>query len=300
MFKKDNLFFEKIEQCIGYLYVIEETTYALVYMSDAMATFCKMTNYNGKCFEVLYRRKEPCPFCPQSVSEQKSIRLDGYISEKKKWFQYKMIGYSSDQEKYRMVHMDEVENMMSLNHEAISQISTYKILYEENVRMRKQLLYDASHDGMTGLYNKASYLLDVAKANSQNQSIGIIVCDINNLKCINDSFGHMAGDEIIRITADILKFAEDEKTVCYRIGGDEFAILQTPCDEEMIEKLAIDIDEQIKNYHDDKLAVAIGWAIGKSGDDYQGVFKIADKQMYKDKEKKKMGYIGNNKNNCKW
>lgn len=289
MFIKDNLFFDKLEQSIGYLYVIEETTYKLVYVSDAMKSYWKMTDYNGKCFEVLHGRKTPCPFCPQSVTEQKSIRLDGYISGKKKWFQYKMIGYSPSQEKYRIVHTEEVENMMSLNYEAISQISTYKSLYEENVRMRKQLLYDASHDGMTGLYNKSSYLRDVAQVSSQNQSYGIIVCDINNLKSINDSIGHMVGDKIIIITASILKFAENEKTKCYRIGGDEFAILQIPCNEKMIKNLAVDIDEQIKTQYDDNLSVAIGWAIGKPEDDFQTVFKIADKQMYIDKKEKKKG-----------
>lgn len=292
MFEKDNLFFEKLEQSIGYLYVIEENTFSIVYMSEAMASTCSKADYNRQCFEILHGRKTPCPFCPQSVSEQKSIRLDGYISSKKKWFQYKMIGFSANQEKYRIVHMDEVENMMSLSCEAISQISTYKSLYEENDRIKNQLLYDASHDGMTGLYNKASYLRDVEQLAFLNQSFGIIVCDVNDLKRINDSVGHMAGDKIIRTTARILKSAENEKTRCYRIGGDEFAILRTPCDEEVIEKLAIEIDEQIKKYCDNKLSVAIGWASGKSEDDFQAIFKKADKEMYKDKEKRKncIGY----------
>ncbi len=291
MFKKDNLFFEKLEQSIGYLYVIEENTFSIAYMSEAMASTCTEADYNGQCFEVLHGRKTPCPFCPQSVSEQKSIRLDGYISSKKKWFQYKMIGFSANQEKYRIVHMDEVENMMSLSCEAISQISTYKSLYEENDRMKNQLLYDASHDGMTGLYNKASYLRDVEQVAFLNQPFGIIVCDVNNLKRINDTVGHMAGDKIISTAARILKSAEDEKTRCYRIGGDEFAILQTPCNEEVIEKLAIEIDEQIKKYCDNKLSVAIGWAFGKSDDDFQAIFKKADNEMYKDKEKRK-NFIG--------
>ncbi|WMJ83982.1 GGDEF domain-containing protein [Oscillospiraceae bacterium LTW-04] len=288
MFKKDDLFFEKLEQSIGYLYVIEESTYSLVYMSEAMQFFGQMTNRNNKCcFEILHGRSSPCPFCPQSVSEQKSMCLDGYISSKKKWFQYKMITYSPAEQKYRIVLMDEVENMMSLSCEAVGQISTYKNLYEDNIKIKKQLLYDASHDGMTGLYNKASYLRDVEQIGFLNQSFGIIVCDVNNLKYINDSVGHVAGDKIIRITARILKFAENDSTRCYRIGGDEFVILQTPCNAETIEKVAVDVEKRVKKYCDNKLSVAVGWAAGKPEDDFQTVFKFADKQMYKNKEDKK-------------
>lgn len=113
------------------------------------------------------------------------------------------------------------------------------------MKKRTYLSYDATHDGMTALYNKGKYLYDISQLKAKNETVGIIVCDVNNLKQINDTLGHMVGDAIIRTIADTLKFIEDENNRCYRIGGDEFVVLQRDGDERSLKKVALVVNEQI-------------------------------------------------------
>ncbi len=95
--------------------------------------------------------------------------------------------------------------------------------------LNQQLLYTAYHDSLTDLYNR-TWLKNILKENARTaiyrkEKIGIILFDIDNLKDVNDSRGHLAGDEIICQTANILKLIESKYIIPTRFGGDEFVIL---------------------------------------------------------------------------
>jgi len=89
-----------------------------------------------------------------------------------------------------------------------------------------ELLYLSNHDHLTGLYNRR-FLEDELKRldTKQKLPLSVIMCDVNGLKLVNDSFGHDAGDSLLKKAAETIKKACRKEDVVARIGGDEFIIL---------------------------------------------------------------------------
>ncbi len=150
-------------------------------------------------------------------------------------------------------------------------------------------------DGLTGLENRTSYeefTRQLQKRSLEDRRIyySIIVFDVNQLKIINDDYGHEEGDHIIVKVADALKqtFPEDK---LFRIGGDEFVCVQKGVDpkpqiDRFRERLCI-INEKDKLLNDNSLeiTVSLGYAVYDRDTDYDyaEVFERADMAMYADK-----------------
>ena len=99
-----------------------------------------------------------------------------------------------------------------------------KLQYYELLAQNQILKQQASYDEVTKLRNRQRFQIDIEEMMQLEsiQSIGIAMCDIDNFKEYNDTYGHLFGDQIIRKMADILQsFAYDNITI-YRFGGDEF------------------------------------------------------------------------------
>jgi PAS domain S-box-containing protein len=100
----------------------------------------------------------------------------------------------------------------------------------ERKRAERQLLYDALHDPLTGLPNRAYFMSRVDQARSEaarssRRLFGIMFLDIDRFKVVNDSLGHFAGDQLLVAVAERLKSClRTGDTIC-RLGGDEFSIL---------------------------------------------------------------------------
>lgn len=96
----------------------------------------------------------------------------------------------------------------------------------DNIENLTSLLqYNAYHDSMTDLYSKEKFNIDFDEAMNSEAHFGIILIGLDNIKFINDSQGHSAGDEAIRTSAAILKRVQKKTVTVYRFGGDEFIIL---------------------------------------------------------------------------
>ncbi len=101
----------------------------------------------------------------------------------------------------------------------------------ENIQtLNEQLHFAAYHDSLTNLGNRAWFNRSISDAitsyNKTNERFGIILLDLDNVKDINDSQGHNAGDDFIRKSAQILRKFENEDTSAFRLEGDEFVILK--------------------------------------------------------------------------
>ncbi|MBS3755583.1 MAG: diguanylate cyclase [Desulfobacterales bacterium] len=154
-----------------------------------------------------------------------------------------------------------------------------------------KLKYLSFHDALTGVYNRAYFEEEMERlGKSRHLPIGIIVCDINKLKRVNDTMGHQKGDELIQKAADILRQSFRASDIIARIGGDEFAVLLPRCSDEVIEACVERIKEVTKRSNSQKmepnLSIAIGTATRSAPPvDTKALFKIADDNMYIEKAK---------------
>lgn len=96
----------------------------------------------------------------------------------------------------------------------------------ERKRLENNLKYLSLHDGLTGLYNRHYFDAEMKRYESgEHDPIGIVICDIDGLKIINDTMGHLAGDEALKAGARLLKDSFRDGDVVARIGGDEFGVI---------------------------------------------------------------------------
>lgn len=94
----------------------------------------------------------------------------------------------------------------------------------------KQLLFDASHDGLTGLPNRKLLMQRLDRSISlihqnQNYEFALLFLDLNNFKNVNDTFGHSVGDQLLNAFGNLLFINTREIDTIARLGGDEFVIL---------------------------------------------------------------------------
>ncbi|MGL5315132.1 MAG: sensor domain-containing diguanylate cyclase [Peptostreptococcaceae bacterium] len=156
----------------------------------------------------------------------------------------------------------------------------------ELVKLR-ELYYEKSIiDDLTGINNRA-YLQDKYLKNEQdNDHYGIIMCDCNNLKVINDQYGHYSGDKLLKLVANTLKNNVEAQGEVMRIGGDEFLMIVYQADNNTCEALIHNIRTELaKNKIEGIPATAsFGYAIkDQKINSLEKAISKADKMMYIDK-----------------
>ena len=152
-----------------------------------------------------------------------------------------------------------------------------------------ELKYLSFHDELTGLYNRRYFEKELERLNqSRNIPISIIIGDLDDLKYINDNFGHKIGDKYIIKAAEIIKNNFRDEDIVARIGGDEFAILLPETPKEIAAEISERIKEKAREQKEYKnLGISIGFAAKENhSDNLEEVFIKADKELYKDKENK--------------
>lgn len=150
------------------------------------------------------------------------------------------------------------------------------------------LRYLGTHDAMTGLYNRAFFEEALVKLeNHRKEPVSIIILDLNYLKHANDTFGHQAGDKLIRRAAEVINAAFGDGHVAARIGGDEFAAILSGVDEaavvEYIKQIQTLIGLNNKYYREPELSISLGAATSFPGISLEKVLGQADDAMYHNK-----------------
>ena len=157
----------------------------------------------------------------------------------------------------------------------------------EETKLKEKLLKLSYTDTLTEVYNRAFFEEKRKDLNREKYlPIGIIMGDVNGLKLINDTFGHLKGDELLKCTSKVMKNVTSEKDFIFRWGGDEFIILMPNCNELQCEKVIKDILEESKNSKFDliDMSISLGSSIKTSVDQdiYENI-KEAEEKLYRQK-----------------
>jgi diguanylate cyclase (GGDEF)-like protein len=162
----------------------------------------------------------------------------------------------------------------------------------------RQHTKEARTDYLTGLANRPEFerAIDraVAAAERHKRRLALMMIDLDNLKDINDSYGHHVGDEAIRVLAHELQRAVRASDTCGRLGGDEFGVAMPEADErdarEVGQRVRQSLEEMIRT---SKAPVPVEFSVGiaawRSGMDWQAMYQVADKALYVDKRRRQAG-----------
>ncbi|MGS0764608.1 sensor domain-containing diguanylate cyclase/phosphohydrolase [Syntrophomonas curvata] len=159
----------------------------------------------------------------------------------------------------------------------------------EKIKVRNQLRYISEHDVLSGLYNRGFFEREIMRVDSEGiVPVGVIICDVNGLKLINDTLGHAQGDRLIQYLGLVLKAVSNPNCTAARIGGDEFALIMPGADEGLVESNKKTIRNMIaqinKNEEGLYLSVAVGSYIRYSGEQPMDIaIRNADNAMYRTK-----------------
>jgi diguanylate cyclase (GGDEF)-like protein len=166
---------------------------------------------------------------------------------------------------------------------------------------REKLAHAALHDSLTGLANRASFLdhldLGLRRAARTGAGIALLFIDLDNFKLVNDSFGHAAGDELLKVVGSRLHGAVRANDVVARQGGDEFLILLSDVANTASEVVAGKVRNTLSEpFVVDGIEIQIGASIGigrypVDGGDAEALLKHADAAMYSVKESGRDGVL---------
>ena len=169
----------------------------------------------------------------------------------------------------------------------------YNKMYEKTRSSIKRLNYKASHDELTGAYNRTGY--DYLLSNIDISTAYMMLVDVDNFKKINDTYGHETGDKILIKVVNILKSVfRDDDHIC-RIGGDEFVIFVVDSfsmPRRLIESKIGQISAELENTEDGlpPITLSIGIVNGKDVEDTEHIFEKIDTAMYESKKNGKSTY----------
>ncbi|WP_297435946.1 GGDEF domain-containing protein [uncultured Clostridium sp.] len=157
-------------------------------------------------------------------------------------------------------------------------------------KLKEEYLTEKSfHDDLTGCFNR-NYFEVKAKEYRSACGIGVIVCDMDRLKQINDSLGHSFGDDVIKMLSKSLKSIIMEDDFIFRTGGDEFVIITENKTRKYVATMVLEIKDTFRVYNKSTvsrkfpISVSVGYHFKtNSRESIKDVFKMADYMMYQHK-----------------
>ena len=181
--------------------------------------------------------------------------------------------------------------LRKLQNEEANKMKFVKQLYNEK-REKETLSTEAKRDGLTGLYNRRSFdsLIEDFVANKPNDTEGaLFLIDMDYFKNVNDTLGHLAGDEVLKTLAGAMRMVFPAGYLG-RYGGDEFiAFVTGVTSEEDLDRFGKELCKKMdREYESGGKSVKISVSVGISGtegiDDYSELYMKADKALYHSKE----------------
>ena len=172
---------------------------------------------------------------------------------------------------------------------------TYNRVYLENEQVQKVVRYQAEHDGLTGLLNRGFFDRTLDAYEASGSPIALILCDVDKFKEVNDTCGHVGGDQVLKHVAALLKSAFRSADYVCRIGGDEFAVIMVDATVDVegviVAKIEAINDQLEKMEHEGMptISISAGVAFADENTADGSLFSRADKALYYTKENGRRG-----------
>jgi len=270
------------------IYVMNPKTYEIIFVNKALANALKKPAdeiLGSLCWQTIYGNQSgPCPFCPLSrlVDAEGNYSDENVVWENKndrtrKWYYIKscIIPWIDGE----CVHL---QTGVDISH---------RKEYEE------QLEQFAGTDAMTGVYNRQwayRYLRNLyAEEQDKESAYSLCFIDLDGLKTVNDTYGHAAGDEMIRQTVEAVKSRIRKSDMLCRWGGDEFLLL-LKCSVEKARKTMMRIQYRIGDInHTGRNPYPLSFSYGLTefkhypNETVDYLITIADQMMYENKMEKR-------------
>lgn len=224
----------------------------------------------------------------ETVREAIRKRLDGEITE----IEYTVRGMRKDG---KLIHLD-VRSVRAEHNGRPAVIGTMV-----DITARKQfedaLRTLALIDELTGLYNRRGFVTlaerQLSLARRKRQPLVLIAADVDDLKGINDRFGHAVGDQALVAAAGILKQTYREADIVARLGGDEFTVFPLEASTDSARMLVERLDANLRRFNERRqceftLSMSTGVALleGELSKDVQQLLSEADSQLYQQKRER--------------
>jgi diguanylate cyclase (GGDEF)-like protein len=151
----------------------------------------------------------------------------------------------------------------------------------------------ATVDALTGLYNRRfaeqRLTAEASRSMRYGHPLTVVAFDLNNFKQINDRYGHLAGDQVLKDFADRLGSTVRMSDVAARMGGDEFLAVLPECPAEQVEALLARLRNIVVVHHAQQIPVefSAGWVSYRQGETTEQFLERADETLYADKRASK-------------
>ncbi len=163
----------------------------------------------------------------------------------------------------------------------------------ERKEFEQKLRRASFHDQLTGLYNRFFFEFEMERLKKEGRGpLGILVCDVDGLKLVNDTLGHAAGDDLLRSVAWVLRRSLREQDLLFRIGGDEFVAFLPEMEEGGVSGVQQRIVNVVQEHNERTLAlplfISCGWSWRhESPLPLETMFREADDAMYSSKSRQR-------------
>jgi diguanylate cyclase (GGDEF)-like protein len=193
------------------------------------------------------------------------------------------------------------ENAYTMDHlRVLTAVSVKAAASVENALKYSQAERSATTDALTGLPNARSLFLqldsELARARRQKSSVSVLVCDLDGFKQVNDRYGHLEGNRVLRAVAQMLRRQCREYDFVARMGGDEFVLVLPGYPQATLGAKIEQIRLAVQLCGAETLGIAmVGLSVGassfpESGSDTESLLAEADRHMYEMKQKTRLSH----------
>lgn len=197
---------------------------------------------------------------------------------------------------------NEMTKLKSAILEMGQQVYRHTIELESMVALRTAELEKLAYtDGLTGIANRSAFFsraeAELRKSHRLSYDVGILMLDLDHFKSINDTFGHEAGDNVLKLVADTISTCLREIDMFGRVGGEEFAILVPGTDKFGMQALAERLKSAVSNTDvsfldaEKKISVSIGYTKIYPNESLKSALKRADENLYSAKRNGRNCYV---------